>query len=222
MSACDICLEILDEENSRFARALASDALRSAIIAESSHFVALPSLGPLVFGHSLIVSREHERSLVVYAGENQLWSEISELVGRLHSLLKQVCNQSALLIFEHGSIRDQSTSCSTTHAHLHLLPLSSKTIFKALDMIPAHESHRTWDDLLNTCQIMEKFIWLGSISAACNLTLFEPIPARDLPSQFMRKVVAQVLGAGTWDWRQNLNTPLILKLINGVRSVPIR
>lgn len=88
-------------------------------IIEDSHFVAIPTLGQLVPGYLLVVSRKHVLSMAQLTVEELL-------------LLRRFCSKVARLqheiwdwpiIFEHGICReDKPAGACINHAHWHMVP----------------------------------------------------------------------------------------------------
>lgn len=83
----------------------------------TNEFIAIPSIGALVEGWSLIIPRNHELSMKnVYRNES-----FGDFLGKVLPLLAN--RYGSLIAFEHGANKEGSiTACGTDHAHLHLVP----------------------------------------------------------------------------------------------------
>jgi len=85
---------------------------------EDENFFAIPSIGSLIEGWSLIVPKKHALSLRQLYGTPDFEAFISEVTCKITSIY------GSAIIFEHGSSFEGSiTNCGTNHAHLHIVPL---------------------------------------------------------------------------------------------------
>ncbi len=86
---CQLCDAIHDAE------APENSALENSPIAESPHFLVLPSVGPLVTGQAIVVSREHYPSLASMGR-----SAIAEYDQLVHEIIP---DRTGWLEAEHGA-----------------------------------------------------------------------------------------------------------------------
>ena len=91
------------------------------VVFELDGFAAVPSLGPLISGHVLLVPSRHVRSFsALTAAEQRVASSAASQVEHLLEREYGVSVQA----FEHGNAREgDRIACSVEHAHLHLLPI---------------------------------------------------------------------------------------------------
>src|SRR5437868_5006267 len=119
---CCLCSQIDGmAANDLIARLLPDQPYRRRIMLENRSFAVIPSLGPLVSGHSLLCPKAHvtrfaELDPDVYDDfrgiRNALVERLRDLYGnRVH-------------LFEHGAAASGArVLCTVDHAHLHVLPL---------------------------------------------------------------------------------------------------
>ena len=195
---CCLCTEIgINQIPNIFAR---NCSLETRIVFSTDNFVALPSLAPLVEGHMLLLPKNHITSLA------QLTSDQME---EFKNLLKFVCRKinklwSGPIIFEHGVGSGKTGGCGVTHAHLHLVPLSSvnkvslwSLIIQELDEFPFQA---TLFEILDRLDPKDSYLLIGE-----DLNRISCRVSDTLPSQLMRKLVADTLLLPCWDWREMFN-----------------
>src|SRR4051812_41060660 len=111
------------EQNCRLCNAIqnpfSSGELRACdtVLFKTKNFVLLPSIGPLVRGHAMFVSRKHYPSLASMIPE--AIREYEETIGMFFRIPQIGGN---LLEAEHGATADCHAGACVAHAHIHLLP----------------------------------------------------------------------------------------------------
>ncbi|HVR06485.1 MAG TPA: hypothetical protein VMW75_00430, partial [Thermoanaerobaculia bacterium] len=166
---------------------------------ETAHFAALPSLGPLVPGHTLLCTKEHLRSFAeVGVLGDTICGELETLRLRLGSALEEIYG-APVHGFEHGNGRGSArVLCTVEHAHIHLIPTAV----------------HLWE-ALSTCQDW-KYFEIGGDSLYSHVRdgeyLYYESPERwaaiatagEFESQYLRRIVAQAVGVPElWNWRAN-------------------
>jgi diadenosine tetraphosphate (Ap4A) HIT family hydrolase len=214
MKACPICAELSGQSHSRLALALTRRRVLRAMISESANFVMIPSLGPLVYGHALIVTRTHEPNLILFTDRHELWCELEQVLSRFEKIIQFRHKPDALLLFEHGTIATTNRLCSTSHAHLHVLPLQEPFIQDTLILCAKRAEMVDLKSLPNACRSAGDFVYATAFKMGQIRSPLTFLVANDLPSQFMRKMVANAIGLSTWDWRSNPNLTQIESLID--------
>jgi hypothetical protein len=215
--ACPICAEINGLHDSRYSRVMKVDP---PVVErpDSNFFLAIPSLGALVPGHSLLVTRGHNLSVAVGLAEQVAALDFFEFLGRMIAGLR-LESDDAFLIFEHGSTRPNAGLCSTAHAHVHLLPLAQRLVKNVVEKTTEMGGQPiSWGSLPSLARQAEDFIW---VSANNGEGLQDPLllPAHGLPSQLMRRIVADQLGQPEWDWRLNVAEANVLATVRKLKSV---
>ncbi|GAB3359102.1 HIT family protein [Lysobacter tyrosinilyticus] len=99
---------------------------------ESDKYMAFVSVGALVDGWTLIAPKEHTLNLSARYGD----AEFEKFVRATIAVVEE--SYGAAVVFEHGGQEEASkTSCGTSHAHLHIVPLAFPLSARARDFDPA-------------------------------------------------------------------------------------
>jgi len=194
MQTCSLCSQIQgDPKNDLIASMLPGKPYLRRILLESRSFAAMPSLGPLVSGHSLLCPRTHVRSFAQLAPA--LYAEFTAtkraVIQRLRDLYP-----GEIHIFEHGmATTGDRVVCTVDHAHMHVVPLPT-----AFDV--GGDSWITFDGSMSTLAHLSggrEYVYYERPDGTSRLLV-----AKDgtIESQYMRKMIATGLGHGDhWDWR---------------------
>lgn len=204
-SACCFCEEFCyGSENSHF-RTHFGHLVNSRIIFESIDFVAVPSLGPVVEGHTLVIPKKHINSFAeIHDSKSAL-----EFISRVKQWLTQ--NKGNTTCFEHGTIAYTATGgCGITHAHLHVIP--------AINIQLPNLSAGKWIKIENSNYIQI----LNRIGAQKSGYLFFELSSGEkyyhldpkTPSQYLRQHIVKALGKNNWDWRLNIGDMAVLNPLN--------
>ena len=183
----------------------------SRLLWQNKNYYLIPSIAPLVEGHLLLLPQRHYCSLAAgYAFDSEDFDEAFSFAHRYLAL--SYCRP---IIFEHGSGVISGGASTVEYAHLHLLPVEphyQQKIFSVIwnDLSPeyCHPLHRTLSQLPND----RAYLLCGNISQV----VYSEV--KTLPSQYMRRVVAEVLKLDSWDWREMGNWDLFDRTIDKFRS----
>lgn len=193
---CCLCAQIAGRpEQDLLHRLLGAGPYERRIAAENDDAVAIPSIGPIQPGHSLICPRSHRRSLAM-SGEGER-PAVLELAAEVASRLARVY---AVPVhwFEHGDASEGTEiSCSVEHAHLHLLP-------SAADPWPAISSELQWERLGSLEELAEagggrEYLLYRSPTGEAYM-----YQGAKIPSQLLRLRFAEANGTPEiWNWRHH-------------------
>ena len=161
----------------------------NVILYETENFVVVPTLGSLVAGWLLIISKGHYLSMGAIPESQH--AELNEVIEHVSTILKQAyCSPT---IFEHGaSVPKSKVGCGIDHAHLHLVPLNYSIIRVSEKILPNKLPTNSVDVLQNMHQMYN--------SAMPYLFVMEPnaagkfFDASSGQSQFFRRVIAKQEG----------------------------
>ena len=159
---------------------------------------AIPSLGSLVPGHTLLCPSTHTRSFAsltpteIDAGCANL-ADVSERLARLLGGPVQV--------FEHGdAINGDRVSCSVDHVHLHVVPA-------APDLWPHIDGSIVWHELRGGLRGLKQAVGDGEYLLFADTKArwwFAHAPTCGHSSQVMRRALATAIGEPSqWNWRLN-------------------
>jgi hypothetical protein len=188
---CSICAELRDLRHAHVSSQVGND----------QKFSIIPSLGPLVLGHSLLVTRSHEKSVLLY-GDAATWNE--EVLPLLLAFMKQISEHKeeiSFVLFEHGSTKPDSSLCSTSHAHLHIVPVDTDQIGQIKQAVEAQSICMPHSNLLSHCRHLENFIYTSFFLSGSLGTTACLQAAGDLQSQHMRRLIAGILHLRDWNWK---------------------
>ena len=205
-SNCSICAELACRADTRFALALQEHGLFNAVLSHNNSFVIVPSLGPLRVGHYLIVTRDHRSN--VLAGSVDL-RRLTDLADSISCAARNLIggNSETLIAFEHGATDVGSTSnlCSTAHAHLHVLPLPGDMSGKVIQQLGSDTNRRSLAELCHATLPYSEYLTAFACDNTGKVNGGIVTSAYNHGSQFLRKVVARVLGNSRWDWHEHAN-----------------
>jgi len=163
------------------------------ILIETQQFIVAPALGPLAEGHVLIITKAHVYSM----GElsEYAFNEFISLKSKVQRVLVQTYGSATL--FEHGSTPVVEAGASVNHAHCHAMPLNFDLAYE----VSKHFNGENISDLSvlrSKAAISKPYLFVENNQQ--ELEVFDaPI---NLPSQYLRRLIATKLGAPTeWNWR---------------------
>jgi diadenosine tetraphosphate (Ap4A) HIT family hydrolase len=189
MEGCQFCEEIKE-------RALQIWGIRFSrhTIIESENFIVIPTLGHIVEGYLLIVSKEHFISCGGIPSE--MYPELEEIKEKVARILSD--NYTTPLFFEHGpASQNRKGGCCIDHAHIHAVPVNVNITGE----LAKHFSYReidSFEDLKEQFEKGQHYFFLEDHSKKRYLFDLPDV----VPSQYIRKVIAQKIGKPErWDWR---------------------
>jgi diadenosine tetraphosphate (Ap4A) HIT family hydrolase len=198
MNPCEICAEIAGEpEGDAYHRLLADDRYVHRLILGGGEFGVLPSLGPLVPGHVLMCPVRHLRRFADLPIDlvEQFPAYVEDVIAVLESVYSCPVTR-----FEHGTSGDGSRiPCTVEHAHVHLLPLpaGASPILPDLGWATVPGGLRELRDYVGPYEYLtwehpdgHRLVLRGDDAGA-------------IPSQLLRRVVADAVGLPEWNWRVN-------------------
>jgi diadenosine tetraphosphate (Ap4A) HIT family hydrolase len=201
---CSICCELSGVTPNRLSPIL--KGAKNAILLESENFVVIPSIGPVVAGHCLVVTRHHASTLMQGLSPESFGELRHTLMILMSRLAINETEFPQLFCFEHGkkNADEHETLCSTAHAHLHVMPCANfdpGEVFKRLgvDHLSGMKQQSFMREIDSLEEYVAAFVWKGfngedSVAAAVNSVGF--------PSQYLRQVVGELSGLLEWDWKR--------------------
>lgn len=195
IDTCEICLAV---ENS-----LETDKkLWNTSLHENATFIILPSLGPLIEGQAIIVSKQHKLNLL--SMNNDEISDFNSLIEYSQKILG-----SNILFAEHGSFIDQTGGSCIEHTHVHVIPHFEKYFDVLDDVLPISDAILEPIDHLQRSEHID-FPYILTFNLKRNYRLYKAYNAH---SQMIRKAICSKEGRNDWDWKQNPGINLIDKTI---------
>lgn len=190
--SCDFCKEFAGDKDNAFTRIYCQD-LFGRMLFRSEGFVVVPSLGQLTEGHLLLLPTKHFTAV----GDlpDTLLREFSVII---ENVAANVATEfGPHVAFEHGVRSAGFGGCGIYHAHMHTVPLA-----QSQDPIDTLKQRFPYVELDHLIEINKRSTGLPSYlfyqDSDARLYLFDTGP---LPSQYMRKLLADGLGEPNWNWR---------------------
>jgi diadenosine tetraphosphate (Ap4A) HIT family hydrolase len=189
---CEFCDEFAGASANSFAAHYANE-LKSRIVLKEENFLVLPSLGQIVPGYLLLVPSCHYKALGDMSLEHL--TAMEALKTRLANKLRSSYGE--YLFFEHGARTPDSGGCGISHAHLHLVPFPAEK-----DPVEELIQRFLFERVSNLSELKKihpgkSYLYYESVHG--EKYVFYP---EFIPSQFVRRLLAEAVGVLEWDWRQ--------------------
>jgi diadenosine tetraphosphate (Ap4A) HIT family hydrolase len=213
-SDCSFCDELLGEAELLHCVRMPGTP-KNRVLQQTRSWVVVPSIGPIVPGHILLVSTRHFES--VLTTNKQDIEDLERLISLCSERLTKIYG-STVALFEHGmaaGAQNLSGAC-IDHAHLHLVPCEADFSGYALGKIERWISAASILEL-HDLGIQRPYLLVGSASDPQNVHLHECYDP--IPSQYLRKVFSVCVGKPAhWDWRDNPNSAGFLQTMRDWRK----
>ncbi len=203
MSACEFCDEFQGGNANAYALRYRT-TLPNRVIFGSDTFRIMPSIGQIAPGHLLIVPVEHVCALA------DLPVDLHDVFGDLYRSAKFLLRSAygRHVLFEHGIRQPGSGGCGIDHAHMHVIPVEADGVVEIL-----RENHTGGE-------IEEFFDINTAIRRDSSYLYFEDSRERKfafavghIQSQYIRKLIVQLLGKTNWDWRSCRFEPELVSVV---------
>lgn len=170
--------------------------IRQRVCYETEKFVVLPSISPIATGHVIICPKEHLTSMVLLP--QNLKAELCGIVGEIYWYFRKLLGP--VYIFEHGVSGESETACGINHAHIHIVPLSENSVIRINERVCREFCTQSVDSLYTFLkEEKEKGTYL---LYGHDINKMNVVFDQDIPSQFMRKHISQIIGRREWDWKK--------------------
>lgn len=203
-------LEIQIEKECRFC----NPPEKERILYETENFYVMVSLGPIVEGYLLLVSKKHIAACLNIPEE--LWTEFLKVKEKVKQILVKVYGN--CIFYEHGKVGTSLTighdHRHCFHSHLHCIP----TYVNLNQIVGAEISGLRFQDINEAHNYVrreriERYLLIEDSETKIYL------PQKDLRSQYLRFKLAEAIDKpDSWNWMQNQNWSLIIKTINRLLS----
>ena len=184
------------------------DKIYNTILDETDNFIVVPTLGSLVEGYILIVSKHH----IYNMGElnNKEKEEYIDLINKYRELFNKIYG-SYPIVFEHGTSKKDITltSSSVIHAHTHIVNHSFKNELEIINNLNLEEI-----DKINNIVSDKNYIFYISKSGKKYITYYYMNT-----SQLMRILMAKDLGyESKYNWKNDAFLDNIEKTIKKIMA----
>lgn len=194
-------LKLQIEEECRFC----NPPEKERILFQTENFYVMVSLGPIVEGYLLIVTKKHIGACLHIP--SAYWSEFLDLKKKVGDILRSVYG--SCIFYEHGKVGTSLTMGKDhkhcLHAHLHCIP----TRVNMNEIVSADLSGIDFNNLNQAYEFATKNNIDRYLLIEDNVTKLY-MPKRDLRKQFLRYKLADAIGkTEDWDWVNHQNWDLI-------------
>ena len=177
------------------------------ILYETDNFYVMVSLGPIIEGYLLIVTKEHIGACLNIP--DNLFEEFLFIKKKVKRVLLNVYG--ACLFFEHGKIGTSLTMGEDhkhcLHAHLHCIPTNFQ-LNKVVGQDFASHLFETMNECYESMKGIDKYLFIE------DEVIKTYVPEFKIRKQYLRYKLALSLNhKDRWDWVQNQNWDLINKTI---------
>jgi diadenosine tetraphosphate (Ap4A) HIT family hydrolase len=187
---CEFCDEFSGGTSNSFFRLYAED-LSARTLLETPSFCVVPSLGQMVSGYLMIVPKDH---IARFSELRSVQGELLSLTNQIKQLLTDVYCEP--LLFEHGASGPNSGGCGIYHAHLHFVPIRNADLI--MRQLQNDHEFRKLPSMSALFDVQaDPYIYVEHSSIGCCIT-----ETKYLPSQYIRRIIAESLRLGEWDWRK--------------------
>src|SRR5260370_16477170 len=180
--------------------------VESRICHETGEFVVLPTLSPLCAGHVLILPRQHVTNLAALPEP-----ALQALLVCAKSTVSRLAEHfgSDLYFFEHG-VPGAGLACGIDHAHLHVLPMSANTTSEVESRIETDFPAQDADGLVQSLSLSAQVETTSYLLHCPTLHSMRMSFTKRIPSQYMRRLIADVEHRSEWDWKLLTGRPEFL------------
>lgn len=189
---CELCPELRGELHHRFARIY---GVGDRIAMRTPRFAAMPTLGQLFVGSTVVLPFDHVETLAAMPRES--WDELVLLVERVRT---SVAGGGPTILFEHGSTRPAAGACGIYHAHLHVVPVPGPLTAQQL-LVADQSPTRDMTTALTFLRDSAHYAWAQGTDGRFAARAMDDAP-NPLPSQHLRRILTTHFELSQpWDWR---------------------
>lgn len=184
---------------------------KERILMETDNFYIMVSLGPIVEGYLLIVTKKHIGACLNIP--EYILDEYMSLKEKVREILINIYGY--CLFYEHGKIGTSLTLDDSHehcyHAHLHCIPVSCE-LNEIVNKEFAGNIYSNYYDCYKEMNSKKQYLYIEDNK------IMTYIPQGPIRKQYLRYVLASTLGYNErWDWVNNQNWNLIEQTINKLK-----
>lgn len=183
----------------------------NTILYESDNFAVVPTLGSMIEGWLLVVTKEHY--LCMGAIPPSLWSELRCMLDLTTKAVAR--DYTPPTIFEHGPKWEElSVGCGIDHAHLHVVPLHFSLIARAkesteLGRFPWFQLESVWSSLSQLHQSKQSYIYIKESSKMSYYCTPDAVPCQSLRRIIARELMIPTLyNYNDYTFRENVESTI--------------
>jgi len=167
-----------------------------SVVYEDDNVYITPDIAPLVYGHFLIITKDHLNSF------GNVSDEIFESLLKAKDYIKTcLLAETEVLFFEHGAVVEHSAGSCIDHAHMHCIPIipgvGVDEYIQKCGFVDSRRINATKHALRECAKKLQPYIYYDSATEGEWL-----YPVHYLPSQFFRMMISQKLST-YHNWKAN-------------------
>ena len=214
VDGCCFCEEIITPLNNQFYNEIGYRlGIQDRIVRQNNNLIVVPTIGSLVAGYLLFVTRTHYLSMAELPEETafSLFHLLDDVMADVHRILNMPC-----VLFEHGTTSEISNGAnSVTHCHIHMAPFA-KPIWGKIQkdyMINDSKEFLSVNEAYKYVSTKKPLTYLYFMDVNKKHHIIDE--NKEFPSQFFRKVIANELNyADMWNWREYAFEDNLQKTLN--------
>jgi diadenosine tetraphosphate (Ap4A) HIT family hydrolase len=201
LKECEFCDEFSGGQRNEYVCRYGLSANRALV---NGPLRVLPTLGQITEGHLLIIPVRHLCALADLS--NEQIRELEDLREHVRSVLLDAYG--ACIFFEHGIRNEGSGGCGIDHAHMHAVPVTAHGVLKILQKEFGGRSIHSIAEIRRILGHNSSYLFFEDALAQRYVFTVD-----NLPSQYMRKLVAASIGKSDWDWRKRGHEPELISTV---------
>lgn len=215
---CPFCVEYKKPYESQFYLEVGQRiGCKSRVLLESKNWYAVPTIGCLTAGYVLIICKQHYLSLA--DTDDNLYNEMLSLKKKVEKLLYKEFGLNCIS-FEHGNTRINSKGTnSVDHVHLHVLPFHQNIWNNIAPKIKCHkfEVMDSYESVFKSFKYTKPNSYL--VFQDVDKKVYYIPNAKELPSQFFRRCIANQINMDEWNWKTEYYTENITKTLRAFKKI---
>lgn len=192
---CALCVAVADATGTE------ESLLFNRNLHETEHFVVVPSIGPFLPGHVLVVSKTHHPSLASMG--RAAVEEYDVLAAQLLTTAPGF-GAGVPLEAEHGATASDKAGACVIHTHVHWIP----GVGMFFDDLAARLARLPYRTLADMASLDRAYIFLR---ARERQAVFD---GRGLPSQTVRRLLCELIDRDDDDWRRSLRSDWVTATVD--------
>lgn len=187
-----------------------SDIPFQEIVYQSLSTNVVASIGALVEGWTLVFPVKHVLSLAgLEAGE---WLDFQRDLTKIKESVENKFGP--VVLFEHGSAgAGRTAGCGVDHAHMHIVPLNFDLRI-SVEKISNEVGKYEWTKVKTRPASRPGFDYIYLSDKTGSWITYAPL----LPSQVIRRAIANEIGADEWDWKKDNQSERMLRVAATLRG----
>lgn len=198
MNPCDFCTEATSGKISPVYTGVLGRTAR--VLSTWRSFYLVPTISPIAKNHVLLIPKRH-----ITAQTHLTGNESAELAVVEREIIAKLAGEhSSVLLFEHGIGEGATGGCGIAHCHIHIVPVDEKIATSFIARFRRLEVGALCDHLFSI-SANQSYTYVRVENTTSTVTA---VRQGSFPSQFLRNLLEDTLGAPRSNWRDITQTNL--------------